>query len=222
MKMTKMTSAGKTGESAAATTPANWWQDWPDWQAAALAFVLQAEGGYVNDPRDPGGETRFGISKRAFPELDVANLTREQALAIYRERYWRPLTLDELPGALALTVMDAAVNRGVVYAARLLQMTLNRGLARVGGRSETLPALALDGSVGPKTLAVARSLAHLDPEGRELAARYNLARVGGYVELAGREKFRPFLLGWLRRVVALSELCDGFQPSSAPNRKTLH
>lgn len=216
-----MTRNTTTSMNPSPNTPPTWWQDWPDWPQAALAFVLQAEGGYSNDPRDPGGETKFGISKRAFPELDVASLTREQAVAIYRERYWRPLMLDELPGALALAVMDAGVNRGVVYAARLLQTTLNRGLARVGGRPESLSALAVDGKVGPKTLAVARALAHADPEGRELAARFNLARVGGYVELAGREKFRPFLLGWLRRVVALSELCDGFKPRIPPQSRNL-
>lgn len=54
----------------------------------AVAFVLRHEGGYTNDNRDPGGETKFGISKRAYPSLDIKNLTEEQAKVIYRRDYW--------------------------------------------------------------------------------------------------------------------------------------
>src|SRR5690606_2973445 len=54
----------------------------------AVEVVLEHEGGYVHDPHDPGGETKFGISKRQYPDLDIANLTREQAIEIYRRDWW--------------------------------------------------------------------------------------------------------------------------------------
>lgn len=163
---------------------------------AALDFVLRSEGGYVNHPSDPGGETNFGISKRAYPSLDIRAMTAEQAREIYLRDYWRPLSLDSIPPALALTVMDAAVNRGVVYAARLLQQVLNHYLPE----SERL---TVDGKIGPRTIAAAHAA------GPDAAVRYCMARAAGYVELAGREKFRPFLLGWLRRVVDCAGACDG-------------
>lgn len=78
-----------------------------------MNFVLQWEGGYVNDPNDPGGETKFGISKRSHPHLDIKNLTREEALAIYREKYWDRIGGDKLDYPEALALMDFAVHSGV-------------------------------------------------------------------------------------------------------------
>lgn len=78
-----------------------------------MEFVLRWEGGYVNDPDDPGGETNFGISKRANPDVDIAHLTEEGAKAIYLERYWDPIDGDHLPWPLCLAAMDFAVNSGV-------------------------------------------------------------------------------------------------------------
>jgi lysozyme family protein len=90
--------------------------------------LIQSEGGYVNDPKDRGGETKFGISKRAFPELDIKNLTKEAASDIYSERYWMPvfkilgLREDLLPTAYVL--FDFAVNSGVGAATKGLQRAL--------------------------------------------------------------------------------------------------
>jgi len=78
-----------------------------------MDFVLSWEGGYVNDPRDPGGETKYGISKRAHPDVDIKNLTIEQAKAIYREEYWNRINGDELTFPEALALMDFAVHSGV-------------------------------------------------------------------------------------------------------------
>lgn len=78
-----------------------------------MDFVLRWEGGYANDPRDPGGETKYGISKRSHPELDIKNLTKEQALEIYREEYWDPINGDTHPYIEALVLMDFAVHSGV-------------------------------------------------------------------------------------------------------------
>lgn len=80
---------------------------------AAVDEVLGEEAGYVNNPADPGGETKWGISKRAFPHLDIANLTREAAVTIYRESYWNPLLPYHLTGKYQLVAFECAVNQGV-------------------------------------------------------------------------------------------------------------
>lgn len=79
----------------------------------AVAFVLAQEGGYVNDPADPGGETKYGITKRSYPYLDIATLTREQAIGLYYVDYWEASGAPGLPMPLALVVFDTAVNVGV-------------------------------------------------------------------------------------------------------------
>ena len=84
----------------------------------AIDFVLRHEGGYVNDPRDPGGETNFGISRRAYPTLDIKNLTKEQATGIYRKDYWDKVGGDILPWPWDLILFDTAVNQGVAWAIR--------------------------------------------------------------------------------------------------------
>ncbi len=92
---------------------------------AALEFVLKWEGGYVNDPDDPGGETRYGISKRAYPHLDIANLNRSAARAIYLRDYWQVSGCDDLPAAAAVAVFDFAVNAGPERAKRFWRDTGN-------------------------------------------------------------------------------------------------
>ena len=68
----------------------------------AIAFVLNEEGGYSNDPRDPGGETNFGISKRAHPQVDIKNLTLEEAESIYRYEH----TAWDLPSTLRVPICE--------------------------------------------------------------------------------------------------------------------
>ena len=75
--------------------------------------LIRREGGYVNSKNDPGGETRWGISKRYYPHLDIKNLTVEQAKAIYRKDYWGKLGADKLPAHMREIAFDAAVNQGV-------------------------------------------------------------------------------------------------------------
>lgn len=87
----------------------------------AVDFTLGWEGGYVNDPADPGGETRWGISKNAHPELDIRNLTREEAIQIYHKEYWLGSGSHQLPWPLCLVHFDSAVNSGVVNANYWLQ-----------------------------------------------------------------------------------------------------
>ena len=79
----------------------------------ALTFVLAREGGLVEDKNDPGGLTNYGISKRAYPNLDIRNLTVELAGTIYFNDYWTKAGCDALPPDMALIVFDSAVNCGV-------------------------------------------------------------------------------------------------------------
>lgn len=78
----------------------------------AFVIVVGIEGGLVDDPADPGGLTKFGISKRRYPDLDIRNLTVEQAKAIYLRDYWNTHNLDKLEYGKALLVFDCAVNGG--------------------------------------------------------------------------------------------------------------
>ena len=80
------------------------------------------EGEYVNDPNDPGGETNWGISKREYPDLDIKNLTRDEAKAIYLRDYWGKL--PSLPFAIAYQVFDFSVNSGIGTALRALQRAI--------------------------------------------------------------------------------------------------
>jgi len=79
----------------------------------AVDLVLQLEGGYVNDPRDPGGETKYGISKRSYPDVDIAALTREDAIAIYHRDFWMPVASVVADPQMRMLVFDSAVNHGL-------------------------------------------------------------------------------------------------------------
>ena len=80
----------------------------------AFEMVIGAEGGYVNDPHDPGGETKFGISKRAYPNEDIKALTIERARELYLRDYWLAAGCDQIADeAMAMLLFDCAVNQGV-------------------------------------------------------------------------------------------------------------
>lgn len=87
----------------------------------ALEFVLKWEGHYSNDSIDPGGETNFGISKRAYPDVDIKSLTLNEAGIIYRKDYWDKVGGDNLDKALAIAAFDTAVNCGVSRARAWMQ-----------------------------------------------------------------------------------------------------
>jgi lysozyme family protein len=79
----------------------------------AVEFVLRWEGGYVNDPNDPGGETKYGISKRAHPDLDIKNLTLDEAKNIYYNDYWLKADCDHYFFPANYLMFDTAVNMGI-------------------------------------------------------------------------------------------------------------
>jgi len=89
-----------------------------------VAIIFEHEGDYSNDPKDRGGETRYGISKRAYPNLDIKNLTRAEAKKIYRIDYWDAIDADDLPEHLRLMAFDCAVNQGVSACKMILKNVL--------------------------------------------------------------------------------------------------
>lgn len=152
----------------------------------AVEVVLRHEGGYVHDPADPGGETKYGISKRSYPELDIAALTREQAIEIYRRDWWDRYRYDELHDlGVATKVFDLVVNMGPAQAHRILQ----RAIVFEGQR------IQVDGIIGPITRAAANAC---DPERLVQLIRYKAAEYY-YALVKARPEKRKFLLGWLNR-----------------------
>lgn len=158
----------------------------------ARAWILESEGGYVNDPRDPGGETHFGISKRAYPMLDISRLTEDDACEIYFRDYWQKAGCPDLPAALALAVFDCAVNQGVHPAVALFQ-------AAVG--------VHIDGVVGLRTVEAA---AKADP--RRALLGYIERRWDRYHDTPAAH---TFLRGWTKRLFRLEAVCLDLIPKGA-------
>lgn len=110
----------------------------------ARPWIIQEEGTeYVNDPRDNGGGSKFGVSSVFHPGVDVQNLTLEGALAFYLEEFWNPCRCGDMPAAVALAVFDCAINQGKIPAARMLQTTLGPPVKVDGiiGTKQTIPAV---------------------------------------------------------------------------------
>ena len=91
----------------------------------AVNRVLKGEGGYTDGKGDPGGETKFVISKRSYPHLDIKNLTRDEAIDIYRRDFWDRVHAETMHEDLAYQALDFAVNSGIETAVRKLQSAAN-------------------------------------------------------------------------------------------------
>jgi lysozyme family protein len=143
----------------------------------AIPLILVHEGGLSDHPHDPGGLTKFGISQRAYPDLDIRNISVEQAKAIYKRDYWDRIKGDSLPEGISTLVFDSAVNQGVPRATKMMQRALS---------------VDADGIIGPRTLAAA-SRANL----RDFAVRFGVERAMHYASLP---TFSIFGKGWLRRL----------------------
>jgi hypothetical protein len=87
----------------------------------AMQFIFKWEGEYVNDPKDLGGETKYGISKRWYPHLDIKNLTRDQASKIYYKDYWKKAGCDKHFFPDNILLFDTAVHMGVFRALEIYQ-----------------------------------------------------------------------------------------------------
>ena len=155
--------------------------------ANALKFVLAAEGGYVNDPRDNGGETNYGISKKAYPSLNIKNLTYQDVSDIYKRDYWDKCQCQYLSYPVALVVFDSAVNSGVGRASKWLQKAAN-----VAAKKANLPVVIADGFIGPKTIQLVNSADQADIVQNFINQRTSFLKL--------LPDFGVFSKGWTKRV----------------------
>jgi lysozyme family protein len=145
----------------------------------AFEILIGHEGGYTPGKGDPGGETKYGISKRAYPNLDIRNLTLAQAKDIYRRDYWNRLKADTLPESIRFDLFDTAVNSGPGTATRLLQ--------RAVGTAE-------DGNIGSVTLAAVKVMTPW-----EVKSKFNACRLYFMTTLSVWDRFGR---GWARRIAS--------------------
>lgn len=150
----------------------------------AWAFVQAAEGGaaITNDPDDPGGLTKWGISQRAYPQLDIRSLTEDQAKAIFRRDYWDRCSCSQMPAQVAIALVDAAFNLGPSRAVRQLQAALH---------------VTVDGVPGPKTIGAAQRALQSESVNDMLSHRL--------LYYAGLDQLEKFQRGWFLRVLRLKD-----------------
>jgi lysozyme family protein len=151
-----------------------------------LETILHHEGGYVNHPKDPGGETNMGVTKRVYEEWggtkDMKDLTFEDVAPIYKKNYWDRVKGDNLSSGLDLCIFDFGVNAGTGRAAKFIQKMIG---------------VTADGGIGPQTL---RALGIYEEEVggvAEVIKEYQIKRQEYYESLS---TFKTFGRGWTRRV----------------------
>ena len=156
-----------------------------------LKTILHHEGGYVNHPKDPGGETNLGVTKRVYQEhggtKDMKDLLVEDVAPIYKKGYWDRMKGDDLPGGLDLCVFDFGVNAGPGRAAKFLQSMIGT---------------TVDGGIGPNTLAKVEEYIRENGE-HESVEKYQSMRQEYYEQLS---TFATFGKGWTRRVEETTKL----------------
>ena len=156
-----------------------------------LKTILHHEGGYVNHPKDPGGETNLGVTKRVYQEhggtKDMKDLLVEDVAPIYKKGYWDKIKGDDLPGGLDLCVFDFGVNAGPGRAAKFLQQMIGT---------------TVDGGIGPNTLAKVEEYVRENGE-HETVKKYQEMRQKYYEQLS---TFATFGRGWTRRVEETTKL----------------
>ena len=146
--------------------------------------VIHNEGGYNNDALDMGGETKYGITKRFYPHLNIEYLTLEKAKQIYYEDYWLPAKVDKLPYSLRYAYFDCVINTGQKRSVKILQEAIN---------SQSVVQLKVDGIIGPKTLKAAKSVS---------PKRFAAYRVDFYSKLvAHKPEQKRFYYGWWLRTL---------------------
>tara|TARA_B100000900_G_scaffold287585_2_gene246578 strand:- start:2314 stop:2877 length:564 start_codon:yes stop_codon:yes gene_type:complete len=164
--------------------------------ANSLEMILHHEGGYVNHPKDPGGETNLGVTKRVYEEWcmsqdlsqkDMKDLTVEDVAPIYEKNYWGRTKCDDIPSGLDLCIFDFAVNAGPGRAAKFLQ---------------TMIGTVADGGIGPNTLKALNNYVEEVGGVAEVIKDYQKARQSYY---EGLSTFSTFGKGWTRRVDETTE-----------------
>tara|TARA_R100000781_G_scaffold113250_1_gene81397 strand:- start:585 stop:1061 length:477 start_codon:yes stop_codon:yes gene_type:complete len=152
--------------------------------AQIIPEVLKREGGYVNDPDDRGGETRFGISKRSYPDVNIKELTVEQAVNIYLKDYWIPSKAEKLPEDIRADYFDAVVNHGQGNAVKILQRAVN---------SKGSPKLSVDGRIGRNTIRESKRITKL---------RFQAFRALFYSQIVNKNQSQEkYWYGWFKRAI---------------------
>ena len=145
----------------------------------AFDRLIKSEGGYVFNPKDPGGETKYGITKRTYPYLNIKELTRDMAKAIYLRDFWNPLGEEAHP-AIKFEAFDFAVNSGIQTALRKLQSAIG---------------VADDGHFGPLSRAKMNSMSVSDVLFLYLAERQEF--------MTSLSTWQDFGKGWARRIAKM-------------------
>lgn len=149
----------------------------------AFDLLIGNEGGYVNNHKDPGGETNWGITKTVAVANgyagDMRIMPKETAKQIYKKMYWDKLKCEQLPFFVAFQLFDAGVNHGNSQAVKFLQRAL---------------LIVDDGVIGAKTIAATNSLDDL-----QIVLLFNVERINFYTNL---KTFSTFGNGWMRRIAS--------------------
>lgn len=146
-----------------------------------IEVILKHEGGYVNDPDDLGGETKFGITKRTFPNEDIKNLTKERAIFLYKKFFWDKFKIEQYPLSLRLSMFDMSVNMGNKNAIKVLQRSLG---------------VKDDGIAGAITLGKLDEIEFVS----EFIGNLTMFRVKYYITFAIKNpRNTKFLNGWISR-----------------------
>lgn len=152
---------------------------------SAVKKLLVKEGGskITNDPTDRGGLTKFGISQKSYPSMDIKNLTEEQAKYLYKIDFWQKIRGDEIESQhIAELIFEACVNMGARAGVRMAQIAA---------------AVTVDGIVGRKTVDAINSTSEA-----LFVAQYKLALIEYYADIVANDGTQiRFLLGWIRRVL---------------------
>ena len=176
--------------------------NYPEEFEYAVSFVLAHEGGYVNDKDDPGGETKYGISKKSFPKIDIKNLTLDGAISIYYKHYYEFLDSlfdfsgfdDEKIGKIfALLVFDSAVQHGRHRTIKFIQTAI-----------KLYTDIIVDGVAGPITISKLDEVLNDVPFSSFASALLGI-RLRFYTDIVRhRPRSRKYLAGWVNRV---SDIC---------------
>jgi len=161
-----------------------------DWFGKAFDFTIGAEGGYVDNSSDPGGETNFGISKRSYPKEDIKGMIVERARGIYYKDYWLPTYCEELVDInkplTAIVVFDTSVNCGNANTRMLLQMAVG---------------VKADAMIGKHTKAAIELHKDMDLVEKVLEQRQKYYKL----IISKNKKLKEFENGWYNRIALLKK-----------------
>ena len=153
----------------------------------AFKFTMDEEGGYINDTNDPGGETKYGITKRDYPEEDIKNLTLDKAKEIALKNYWDLIDITGLPDTIKIMLFDMGYTCGVTTAKIYLQKAVG---------------VAADGIIGEKTITAVNRL-----EGSALILLYGAwRRICYLIKINENPSLSIYQSGWFGRTKRLEEM----------------